>query len=104
MQMAQDLNQILFGEIDRFSSAGDDEAFLRNVVTPIYRVIKEVCHSPKIRNREELEKRVRVQRKMHYHSSIQLMASVHCLIVGYNGLSPCKSRLKQPIRSLMTIN
>lgn len=32
MQMAQDLNQILLGEINGFSSAGDDEAFLRNVV------------------------------------------------------------------------
>ena len=61
--MAQDLNQILLGEINRFSSAGDDEAFLRNVVKPIYEVIEEVCHPPKIRNRGELEKRVRIKRK-----------------------------------------
>ena len=72
MQMAQDLNQILLGEINGFSSAGDDKAFLRNVVTPIYQVIKQVCHPPKITNRGELDKRVRIKRKMHFHSSITI--------------------------------
>ena len=72
MQMAQDLNQILLGEINGFSSAGDDKAFLRNVVTPIYQVIKQVCHPPKITNRGELDKRVRIKRKMHFHSPITI--------------------------------
>ena len=72
MQMAQDLNQILLGEINGFSSAGDDKAFLRNVVTPINQVIKQVCHPPKITNRGELDKRVRIKRKMHFHSSITI--------------------------------
>lgn len=51
IQMAYELHGLLAGNVSivtgeniKPSYGGDDEAFLRKVITPIYRVIERVCH------------------------------------------------------------
>jgi hypothetical protein len=39
---------IVTGENIKPSYGGDDEAFLRKVITPIYHVIEKVCHCARI--------------------------------------------------------